>query len=817
VTQFLARPKRFAVAACVALFFGMLGSISSVHAVSVVPGTIGGFEADGNLGVNVVGDHDWANVAATTVLDDTLDSGFQGSSKEEEPGNWKCNTGGASPPKGNILHADANLSITSNPDSAFLNLAFVRESGLGDTHVNFEFNQEPSPIPAAVTGDCPINRSVGDFLVTYDFAGGDDPANIRAWTWNGSHWEERTLQASDAAAATSGGREFGELGLNLLADGLPGVVGCPSKSAVVNVRSRSAESITSALQDKLPTTEFSLDTCGTVTLHKVDNHTPPNALAGATFGLYANSTAIGTPFASCTSAADGTCTFDSVPPGDYSVKETEAPAGYSPDPSVRTLTVGFHETVDLTTAFVDPRDTGFIHVIKQLQDGEQHVVVPVDAHALDGTTFVASNAEATGTCTITGGAGTCNIGPLPTGNYMLHESVAPIGTTAGADVAVAVQKSTVENPTSITFVNVAQPLNLGLVKSGPLAAHVGDTFTYSFSASTSGPRLHGIALADLVPTGCTSAISGPTGDDADGFLSLDESWHWTCTHTVVASDVDPLPNSARVSGMDDFGRPISATADHSVDILKPGISIVKSAVSSARAGDIVTYSFAVTNTGDVALTGVEVNDNKLGTIGTIPLLGVGATSTLTKGYTIPAGAAVDNTATACGDDPLQFEVCGHDDHHLVVIHPAIQIVKSGPTGATAGQVVTYSFAVTNTGDVPLTSVEVIDDKIGTIGTIPSLAVGAITTLTKDFTVPGGNGVDNIATACGDDPLRIEVCDEDSHHLAITRVLGETETARGGELPRTGVETQGQLLLAGLAVLVGCLARRIRRHHTLVIP
>ena len=35
---------------------------------------------------------------------------------------------------------------------------------------------------------------------------------------------------------------------------------------------------------------------------------------------------------------------------------------------------------------------------------------------------------------------------------------------------------------------------------------------------------------------------------------------------------------------------------------------------------------------------------------------------------MPAGTtAVDNTATACGSDPLAFEVCGSDRHHLGVV------------------------------------------------------------------------------------------------------------------------------------------------------
>ena len=702
-----------------------------------------------------------------------------------------------SPGKGNILRAYANLSVTASPTAAFLNLSFVRQDGNGDAHVNFEFNKVATPPPSGA--DCPLVRSVGDFLVTYDFPGGSSPAAVRAWTWDGTEWDERALSTSDAAAASNtsaitdalsgqaavGVREFGELSLNLMAAGLSGVVGCPAKAAVLNVRSRSSESITSALQDKVPTTQFSLDTCGKIVLHKVDNHVPANALGGATFGLYANATASGAPMATCLSSAAGTCTFNSVAPGSYSVKETAAPAGYQPDPSVRTVTVGFSQTVDVATRFVDPRDTGFVHIVKQLRDGAGHVVAPADTHTLDGTTFVVyRDANSNGAldlgetaalwpdevapafCTVMAGAGSCDIGPLPTGSYRIHETVTPVGTTAGPDVNVTIQKGDADHAISATYVNLLPSLNIGLVKSGPATAHVGDVVTYTFSASTSGPRLHGVSLVDLVPTGCTTPLVGPTSDNGDGFLIVGESWQWTCNHTISAPDGDPVVNTARVAGFDDFGRTVNATDSHSVDVIHPAITVVKTGAATAHAGDVVSYSFAVTNTGDVVLAGIGVTDNKLGSVGTIASLAVGATTTLTKDFTVPAGTAVDNVATACGKDPLQLEVCDTDDHHLVVIHPAITVEKSGPATAHAGDIVTYSFAVTNTGDVPLTAVAVSDDKVGAIGTIASLAVGATATLTKTFAVPSGDAVDNVATACGKDPLQLQVCDTDDHHLVV---------------------------------------------------
>jgi hypothetical protein len=715
------------------------------------------------------------------------------------------------------------------------------------------------------------------------------------------------------------------------------------------VRSRSSESIDSALQDKLPSTAVNLSDCGKLVIHKTDDHQPLQALSGAVFGLYNNATASGAPVLTCTSLADGTCSFDKVTPGDYWIKEISAPDGYSPDPSIRPATVHFLETKNLTAPFVDPRDTGFVHIVKELRDDKGNVVTAPDPHLLDGASFVIYRdangdgifqsgetaklwpAETTSaTCTISGGTGACDIGPVATSVYRVHETVAPAGTTPGPDVNVTVTTGTAATPVTVTYANTLSPLNLHLVKSGPTYAHVGDTFTYTFTATTTGPRLHEISLAELAPDRCSTPIVGPTGDtNNDGFLESGETWQWTCDHTVTAGDPDPLPNTAMVTGTDDFNRAVTATASHTVDLVHPGITVVKTGPATAHEGDTVTYSFAVTNSGDVDLHNVVVTDDKLGTIGTIPTLAAGATVTLTKNYTIPAGStAVDNTATACGSDPLSVKVCDTDHHHLTPVHPAIHVAKTGPATAHVGDTITYGFAVTNpgdvdlhnvaitdarcdatpvatggdtnhdsvlqvtetwtftcdhvitntdpdplpntvtaagtdtlgstvtatashtvdlvhpgitvvktgpatahegdsviysfvvtnSGDVDLHNVVVTDDKLGTIGTIATLAPGASVTLTMAYTVPTpSTGVDNQAKACGDDPLGPEVCDTSSHHLTVTPTLGVTapppqvagvQFAR--ELPRTGGSSPARTLAGAAAlfsVLVLAWARR----------
>src|SRR5581483_10906800 len=85
-----------------------------------------------------------------------------------------------------------------------------------------------------------------------------------------------------------------------------------------------------------------------------------------------------------------------------------------------------------------------------------------------------------------------------------------------------------------------------------------------------------------------------------------------------------------------------------------------------------------------------------------------------------------------------------------------------------GGLVTYTFTIRNTGDVPLVNVTVIDDVLGNIGTIVALPAGATTVLTKTMTVPTGSTVvNNEVTACGLDPLAAsQLCDTAIHHLDV---------------------------------------------------
>src|SRR5690606_32153419 len=101
-------------------------------------------------------------------------------------------------------------------------------------------------------------------------------------------------------------------------------------------------------------------------------------------------------------------------------------------------------------------------------------------------------------------------------------------------------------------------------------------------------------------------------------LEPGEVWTFTASHTVVQDDLERgfYTNDATASGTPAGGDLEDAEAQETVDAVRlPGISLVKSGTFAdenedgfAQAGETVTYAFTVTNTGNVALTGVTVSD-----------------------------------------------------------------------------------------------------------------------------------------------------------------------------------------------------------------
>lgn len=146
-----------------------------------------------------------------------------------------------------------------------------------------------------------------------------------------------------------------------------------------------------------------------------------------------------------------------------------------------------------------------------------------------------------------------------------------------------------------------------------------------------------------------------------------------------------------------------------------------------NAGDIANYTLTVTNTGKVTLTDISVTDILPQAVvsGSLAILAPGASNSTSFTATylltqadIDAGK-IDNSAIAKGWPPNNRpEISSAPSAHSEPITPVIglSITKAGryedtvaDNYASAGDTLTYTFTVTNTGTTTLTNVSPVDD------------------------------------------------------------------------------------------------------------
>ena len=277
------------------------------------------------------------------------------------------------------------------------------------------------------------------------------------------------------------------------------------------------------------------------------------------------------------------------------------------------------------------------------------------------------------------------------------------------------------------------------------------TWTYSVTSSPDSPPIPGsdFTVTDdqpgVTPVAVTQADGHNIGDtNDDGNLDTNETWLYTATGTAV----DGLyVNVGEAKGVYDAGGPNEAPLD-ALDVsgyngAATGIKIDKvtianghtidSTASNVLAGTALTWQYTVTNTGDVALSGVGVIDDKLGAAtyvsgdtNTDGKLDTNETWIFSASGTAAAGP-YHNTGTASGS--FTDDVGGastpsaQDDSGYNGVSTGIKIDKvtianghtidSTASTVLAGTALTWQYAVTNTGSVALSGVGVTDDKSGT--------------------------------------------------------------------------------------------------------
>ena len=303
--------------------------------------------------------------------------------------------------------------------------------------------------------------------------------------------------------------------------------------------------------------------------------------------------------------------------------------------------------------------------------------------------------------------------------------------------------------------------------------------------------------------------------------------------TLKKSDIE-FDNKAFLTFDDASGHSVEVKTEVPVPVTVPAVakimlekSTTAAMIRNGKAGDIIPYTFRITNSGEKTLYSVNIKDDLAVTgftydwstcaSGKDEML-PGETASATADYVltqadIDAGK-VTNTATVYGTDILGQTVTDNDDAETVITgDPNIQIIKKVDKeqlkNAAAGEALNYAFEVKNTGDVTLNSLIFADDReIGEVSwdrSLESLAPGqvirgsAVMHITQGD-IDAGKAV-NSASITGTAPDGREVSDDDSVttvilsdpaiHLVKTAdplILTAEESVAGHVIPFTFIVT-----------------------------
>jgi uncharacterized repeat protein (TIGR01451 family) len=321
----------------------------------------------------------------------------------------------------------------------------------------------------------------------------------------------------------------------------------------------------------------------------------------------------------------------------------------------------------------------------------------------------------------------------------------------------------------------------------------GDTGdTYTIQVTNNGPGATGgtVTVVEVPPSALTVtgmsgnnwSCSGDTCTRSDALNAENPYDPITVTVNVAINAPSSVTNDATVSGGGSAG---TQTATDLTTVLPAvaSISAVKSVTSTgpySAVGQVISYQFIATNTGNLTLTSVGITDTQTAPAGALTsgptcvslssptgacsgsttTLAPGQSATFTATYTITQAdlnnGSVSDSAVAIGTSPSNSAVTSQSSSLTVdtLQSPGLSLVKSAnpPTYSTVGTQIHYTYQVSNTGNTTLNGPFTVADNKTTVTcpALSTLAPGASLTCTATYTITQADidagSVTNLATA-----------------------------------------------------------------------
>ncbi len=375
-------------------------------------------------------------------------------------------------------------------------------------------------------------------------------------------------------------------------------------------------------------------------------------------------------------------------------------------------------------------------------------------------------------------------------------------------------------------VEVGQPVKMTftVVNTSELSEKTGWSFTDELPA--------GMTVADEAWASSTCAAADVTAEPGASSITIENGSIAKGVASCQVSLSVVLGQGGEFTNVIEGASGLAGEPSATVKALTPHMSLVKTASPDPITPNTKTvdYTFVLTNDGETPLNDASISDpGPVGGAGTmselttasgdacaVDTLAIGDTLECVATYTLAAddhsGKALENEATGNATSPggTALTAPGEAAVDTVLPAPKLELAKSATGGPATkvGQVITYNFEITNTGNVDVDDVAVDEGTFtgkGTLGAVEcpadevdTLAVGGSVTCTATYTVVAGDltgkDIENTATAAGSTPYG----DVESA-AAEAELPTVAPTTPASPLAQTGASADG-LAIGGLVLL-----------------
>ena len=294
----------------------------------------------------------------------------------------------------------------------------------------------------------------------------------------------------------------------------------------------------------------------------------------------------------------------------------------------------------------------------------------------------------------------------------------------------------------------------------------------------------------------------------------DAARSFTYTYVVTQADVDAgeINNTVTAAGTDPFNIPVSDSATAKVTTVEPvaALTVTKTADYPSKQyalGDTVNYSVTVINSGNVTVSGITLEDEKMAdgdkpdAFSLLPNQRLSITYTYTVTQADIDAGTIQNTAIATGKDPKGKDVTEEASLTLNTVEAAAQLTVTKEADKTENvkvdDVITYTVGVTNSGNVTVKDIALSDSLVTPTGDNAEtfdLAPNGTKEFTYTYTVTQKDvdkgTITNTASAKGKNPKGADVNSNDAMvtvttiaaepALAVTNTADKTENVKVGD-------------------------------------